>query len=243
MNARTARIVSIAAAVFAAVTTCKLDAAIQIQVTPSLPSPQGVGTAIVFTASATNTNPGPTTFKFEIAGPTLPAYTLLRDFNLTNSFSWFPTTPEGSYFIRVTARDFLAGETSQKVVPFNLTTRLVGGQASVVASNHPLVALFSAPPCATGSFVRVIFSKTGAASPSVTNFRPCRAASNAILVAGLYPSTSYTMNYQILTGTSVTNGPTPLTFQSGSIPASVPVAPTTVLMNPTADSSQPSAST
>ena len=91
-----------------------LHASIQVQVTPSAASPQLLGTTITWTASATDSNPGPVTYKFEVAlpGPN-SAFSTVSDFNLGNTLNWTPNLVVGNYRIRVTARDYLAGETDQ----------------------------------------------------------------------------------------------------------------------------------
>lgn len=184
-----------------------------------MPSPQPVGTLISFVASATDTNPGPVTYRFEITPVGSSTFQTVRDFSLNNSYDWYPITPEGDYQIRITARDYLAGETSQTVIPHTLTTRIVGGRPSLVLSNHPLVALFSAPPCSAGRMVRVTFARAGAAKANITNFRPCAATSSNFLVAGLYPATGYSMNYEVKLGSIINAGPTPLSIVTGIAPA------------------------
>lgn len=208
------------AAVFCAWTFVgRLDAAVQVQATVSVPSPQPVGTLISFAASATDTNPGPVTYRFEITPAGSSTFQTVRDFSLNSSYDWYPITPEGDYQIRITARDYLANETSQTVIPYTLTTRIVGKSPSLILSNHPLVALFSAPPCTAGRMVRVTFARAGAVKASTTDFRPCASTSTNFLIAGLYPATSYTMNYEVRLGATVNAGPTPLSIVTGTVPA------------------------
>ena len=229
--------VLVALSLFSGAAASRLDAAVQVSASVSLPSPQPVGTLVAINASAVDTNLGPVTYRFEIAAPGSTSFGLVRDFSLTDNYSWYPTTPEGDYQIRVTARDFLAGETSQVVIPFTLTSRIVGGQAALTLSNHPMVALFSAPPCAAGSSVRVKFARTGTQAVSYTDYRPCASTSTNFLIAGMYPSTSYTMNYQVLTGTRVTQGPVALSVVTGSPPTGTQLGRAVVVAPPTSQSS------
>ena len=98
-----------------------LHATIQVQLTPSAASPQLLGTMITWTASATDSNPGPVTYKFELAMPGAnQTFASLSDFNLGNTLNWTPNIVEGTYQIRVTARDYLAGETAQAVSSFTV---------------------------------------------------------------------------------------------------------------------------
>ena len=50
-------------------------------ITPSLPSPQVIGTPVVWTVTATDTNPGPLTFQFNMA-PSGKTLVLVKDFNV-----------------------------------------------------------------------------------------------------------------------------------------------------------------
>lgn len=225
------------ALLLAGVSASRLDASIQVQANLSLPSPQPVGTLVSFSASATDSNPGPVTYRFEVTAPGTFSFTLVRDFSLNSTYDWYPTTPEGDYQIRITARDYLAGESSQTVIPFTLTTRISGGLAALTWSNHPLVALFSAPPCAAGSSVRVKFARTGTTNVTFTDFRPCAATSTNFLIAGMYSATSYTMNYQVLTGASLKQGRVALSVVTGSAPPGTPLGKATIVVPPTSQSS------
>lgn len=217
-----------------------LEAAIQVQAAVSLSSPQPVGTLISFAASATDSSPGPVTYRFEISSVnSSTSFHTVRDYTLRNTYDWYPTTPEGNYQIRVTARDYLANEAASTVIPFVLTSRVTGGMPSLVLSNHPLVALFSAPPCPAGSSVRVYYGAAGtsASSADITDFRPCAATSTNFLVAGLYQQTLYTMNYQVKSAAGIVKeGAGPLTIVTGTIPAGFP-APSTLIVPATIQSS------
>jgi arylsulfate sulfotransferase len=237
MNIRSAFAGALLVTLWSGAPVARLDAAIQAQATASLPSPQPVGTSITVTASATNSNAGPTTYKFEIAAGAAGTFGMVRDFSVTKTFVWVPTTPEGDYQIRVTARDYLAGESSQVVIPYTLTTRISGGAGALTLSTHPLVALFSAPPCAAGRTVRVRFARTGTAAYGFTNSRPCAPTSTNFLVAGLYPSTSYTMAFQILAGPQVYTSPG-LSVVTGAAPSGTPIASTSLVV-PAAGQSSP----
>jgi len=195
-----------------------LAATVEVQVTSSRPSPQPVGTTVIWSAAGTTSNGGPVTYKFELQAPGSGSYSLLRDFSLVNVFAWTPSLVEGGYLIRVTARDYIAGETAQQVVQFQVTSLVAANQAAVSATTHPQVALFSAPTCAAGSSARVSYRKAGSAVVNYTPWRSCRPRSINFYVAGLYADSTYEMNYEVVTGSTVVAGPTPLNFATGSIP-------------------------
>ena len=202
----------------------RLNATVTVSVTTSVQSPQPLGSSVKLTATGTDTHTGPLTYKFEVTKPGSPDYTTLQDFSLLASFTWVPTFSEGTYQLRTTARDFLSGETSQQIISFTTNSLLVGGAAAVNPTSHPLVALFSAPTCATGSQIRISLQKNGASTATYTDWRNCHARSQNFLIGGMAASTTYAMNYQVMTGSgSVTKGPTPLSFTTGAIPKSLKI--------------------
>src|SRR5207248_927148 len=78
---------------------------------PSLKSPQPIGTPVIWTAKATDTNPGPLTFQFNVAAPG-QTFALVKDFNVgtlrtgtSQPFVWVSTGVEGRYQIQVVAKD------------------------------------------------------------------------------------------------------------------------------------------
>jgi hypothetical protein len=196
------------------------------------PAPQLLGVTIHLTATADGTPAGPLTYKFEVAGPGAAGFRLLRDFSVESVFDWTPNTVEGTYQLRVTARDFLAGQTAWQIADFQVNSRVAGNQAAVTATAHPLVALFSVPACPAGSTVRVVFQLRGSNTPTATEWRPCRPGSVNFYIGGMAPEQTYQMNYQVNTAGNVVNGPEALPFTAGRIPASlkfparsVPVSP------------------
>ena len=210
-----------------------------LSLAPSLASPQPLGTAVTWTATATDTNPGPLTFQFNVAFGQ-QAFSLVRDFDAgtlasgtwtSRPFAWSTISGEGNYQVQAIAKDFTSGETATLTASFRLT-RLVGVHAAVYRTANPQVALFSAPPCAVGSSMRVTFAAPGG-SPNYTNWNPCQpSVSMNFYVAGMLAGTTYGMNYQVLTGATTTNGPTSLTFTTGALPAGVVFPAFTVVTPP-----------
>ena len=190
----------------------------------SVQSPQPVGTAVVITASAQDPYSGPATFKFELQRPGSQSFTLLQDYSVGARFTWVPTTTDGHYVIRVTARNYLAGQYSAPVTkPFILSTRVAGSVPLVTATSMPLVALFSAPACPIGSFMNVTFQPSPSGIATNTDFRPCLATSMNFLIGGMRESSTYLMNFQIQTNGVTTPDTNTLPFTTGTIPASVKI--------------------
>jgi hypothetical protein len=212
-----------------------------VSMAPSIASPQPLGTAVTWTVTATDTNPGPLTFQFN-TGYGHQALSLARDYNKGTSasgawtsqpFVWSTVSGEGSYQIQAIAKDFTSGETATQAAGFQLTPLATGGNAAVSQTANPLIALFSAPSCAAGSYIRVRFVVSGG-SPNYTNWKTCRPPlSMNFYVAGMLATTAYSMNYQVNTAGTFTSGPVPLNFTTGALPTQIAFPAYTVVTPPT----------
>jgi len=222
-----------------------LNAQLQVQVTPSIPAPQPVGTEVVFTFSATDSfsNPGILNFKLEVAPPQSSTFTTVRDFEVANTFAWARDLTEGSYQIRVTARDsnYLT-ETSQTVIVYKITSRVTGSSPVVNGTTHPLVALFSAPSCPVGSSMEVVFQAVGATgSPYKTNFSACNGKTSMnFLIAGMLPTTSYSMYDEVGKAGGALQSSASVMWTTGAVPSSVLSVPMTfpISFGPTASQAE-----
>ena len=202
-----------------------------VSMTPSHRSPQMIGTPITWTVTATDSNPGPLTFQFNVAAPGKP-FALVKDFNVGTlsagtwtapAFAWVPTGIEGAYQIQAVIKDFQSGETVSKTVKFHVNPLVTGSTPVVVATANPLVALFSAPSCPSGSSMRVSFQQQSLSTPAMTtNWVKCHPpATMTFEIAGMYHSTPYNMFSQTNTGGTITNGPTEA-FTTGALPTNIP---------------------
>ncbi|MGH8212852.1 MAG: aryl-sulfate sulfotransferase, partial [Rhodanobacteraceae bacterium] len=195
-------------------------AALQVQLTPSVASPQPTGTAVNLVAAASDSNPGILTYRYSISGRGISR--IVRDYSQDNGFDWAGTVNDGTYVVQVTVRNNSTQETAQNSLLFRLNSRVAGGMPVVTASANPLVALFSAPACARGSKIRVRFVALGN-PPDVTDWRACDPASSSnIYVAGMRENTRYSMAAQVRGRSGITTGPT-RSFRTGSVPANFPV--------------------
>jgi arylsulfate sulfotransferase len=202
-----------------------------VSLTPSLTSPQPIGTPITWTATATDTNPGPLTFQFNVAAPRQNLVTV-RDFNAgvpnagtwtSNPFVWVPTGVEGTYQIELIIKDFASGETASSTVTFSVSALVTGSTPVVVPTTNALVALFSSPSCAQGSTMRVAFQQKSKKTPaSYTNWVKCHPGSMNFEIAGMYANASYYMEAQTNTAGKISNG-TAATFTTGQFPSNLPV--------------------
>ena len=198
----------------------------QVQLMPSLPSPQLTGTAVNLVATATDPDPGLLTYRYAITYRGVPR--IVRDYSQANSFNWSGAVSDGIYLVRVTVRNNSTQETAQQSLLFRLAPRVIGGQPTVTASANPLVALFSAPACARGSRIRVRFDAQGG-PPEFSDWRACDPASTSnIYVAGMRQNTNYSIAAQVRNRLGTTTGPA-LPFMTGSGPSNLPVMTPVVL--------------
>jgi len=197
--------------------------------TPSLASPQVLGTSITWTVTATDSASGPVTFQFNVTPPG-GSLTMIKDFNVgtlsagtwtAQPFLWVPTSVEGTYSIEVVAKDFNSKSSTSQSASYTFSPLATGSTPVVAATANPLVALFSAPSCASGSKMRVSFRKaSGGPPPVTTDWANCAPpATMNFEIAGMYPSTAYNMFAQTITNGRTTNGPS-VSFTTGALPTS-----------------------
>jgi arylsulfate sulfotransferase len=197
---------------------------------PSHASPEPLGKTITWTATATDTNAGPLTFQFNVTPPNGPS-AMVKDFNVgtlsggvwtSPSFVWVPTAIEGKYQVQVVVKDFASGQTTSKTTTFQINPIVTGSTPVVEKTANPLVALFSAPACAAGSYMRASFQvASGKAPASLTNWMGCHSpATMTFELAGMYPSTEYTLFAQTKTGSKITNGSS-ISFTTGALPKTI----------------------
>ena len=205
-------------------------ATISVTLSPSPAGPQPVGTVITWTATVQDSEQGPHQYRFSV-GPANGPLAIVRDFALANTLPWAFSQTEGTYQVKVLVQN-TSNQTSAKAKEnFVVTSLRVGGLDAVNPTAHPLVALFSGPPCARGNFVRVRFNQTGSSVSQTTNSIPCSPTNSAnFYIAGMYPSTEYQMHHETVSpsGMIVQTGKT-YTFTTGLIPAGLTFPTFTVL--------------
>lgn len=240
-------------ALLLALSTPVLAAVAIVSFTPSHRSPEPIGKTITWTVTATDSQTGPLTFQFNVLSPNRTQFALVKDFNVgtlsggtwtSQPFVWVPTGVEGLYQVQVVIKDFGTGETDSKTVPFIVNPVVTGGNPVIERTANPLVFLFSAPSCAAGSVMRAVFQARSASPPppTATNWVGCHPpASVTFEIAGLLPSTPYSVYAQTRTGSRNTNGST-VNFSTGVLPSTVPFPTFTVITpasGPPADTSNP----
>ena len=185
--------------------------------TPSLASPQTVGTTITWTAAASD-GTNPLWYRFSAATPG-GSFSIFRDYQSVNSFVWTPSQLDGVYQVEVTVKNQTDQSVSSLIVSFTVSSRVTTAPL-VSATGNPLVALYSAPPCPVGSSMRVRFWKQGTTPYSATPTRPCQSTSSMnFYVAGMVPNTTYSIQHDLMKGPQITSGPL-MSFTTGTAGAS-----------------------
>ena len=201
----------------AAVSVCLAESPLTVKLQSNLPSPQPVGTSIGLTALPSTVGlASRDTFVFQYSvsvngGP----FRIVHDYSQQFAFAWTPDLFEQNVTIRVKIRDDDAKTSAQAEIPFQFVSRIKGNASVVTPTSHPLVALFSAPPCPQGSQFRVAFHADGEEAITRTPPQPCRASiSSNVYVAGMRPDTAYKIRSEVTSGGKVTSG-NDLPFHTG----------------------------
>ncbi len=187
--------------------TSALRATISVTLTPSLASPQPVGTVITWTATVEDTAAGTHEYQFSV-GPTGGPLAIVKDFTTVTTFPWTAgegssvgsngvtfTLAEGSYQVSVVAQNITNNTVSAPAAQtYVVTTRLNNGLDSITPTANPLVALFTAQKCVTGNTIKVFFqpapgqSQAAGQAMQSTNPIPCSEINGAnFYIAGMYP--------------------------------------------------------
>ena len=189
--------------------------AMTVTLTPSLPAPVSVGTTVTWTASVTDVTNGTVWYRFR-ARHSGQTYQVIRDFSPLPTLDWTATDHEGWFEIEVSAKNEDTGDTATVSAMYDITSRISGNQPSVNPTSHPLVFLYSAPPCDRDSRMQVEFVAPNGTAVR-TPFKTCDPQfSMNFYLMGLYAETNYTAHH-IIEGRRDLIGPD-LAFTTGSLP-------------------------
>ncbi|HZT29023.1 MAG TPA: aryl-sulfate sulfotransferase [Bryobacteraceae bacterium] len=211
---------SLTSSLLAAVLFTPAYAQLSVSLSASLTSPQPAGAPITWRVFVSDNGVTPIyRFQLQRLGG---GWNLVRDYEASNAIDW-TTLRQGLVNMRVTAIDTNSGATGQSVISFQFSSRVTAGTPVVTPTANPLVAIYSAPPCSSGS-LRVCFRPASGGSWRTTPAKNCIAgASLSFYVAGMRANTAYILQQQLIDGSTVTNGPQ-LTFQTGTLAVPVPSA-------------------
>ena len=156
-------------------------------------------------------------FRARRAGAT---FRVIQDYGPVNTLEWTAISHEGIYEIEATVRNRETGEIAAAVLPFEMLPLAHGNQPAVTATAHPLIFIYSAPPCATGSRMRVEFALRDAVER--TPYQPCvTGLSMNFYLAGMRAESVYRVHHTVDAGGALTNGPH-MSLTTGRISVRVP---------------------
>ncbi len=169
-----------------------------LTLSPDPPGPQPAGTPITWTATMKTV--GTYVYRFTQSFNSGPER-VLRDFSTLAEFQWAPITP-GDYVVSVHVRR--PGDTTELQTAredFRVTNPAMGSTASVRLTGHPLVAVYSAPPCADDAGQLALEVRRPSDPWQRRIVKPCRAPGGpsasgvCFWVAGLRPETTYLVRH------------------------------------------------
>lgn len=194
---------------------------VSLSINPSASSAD-IGSTITVSASASDpSNSGATfTYQFNVLPPGISNYSLIRDYSPTNSFPFTTTGSEGEYTIQVIALESNGASASGTTqLTFNpVATSSTGPVVSATA--HPLVAMYSLPPCPLGSLARVHFQLAHTFLWEYTPYQTCTGNTSLnFLIGGMRANSTYVLQHDIFAAPYDTLGPK-LSFMTQAIPQS-----------------------
>ena len=182
-------------------------------------SPAEIGTTFFLSARAADST-GVVWYRYRVRNPGEAAFRTVRDYSATAEFEFAPTQTEGTYEIEVSALDRETGEIASQTQQVEVIPRTDGVNPIISGTRHPLVFLFSAPPCPAGSSTHVRFEAPDGfvqATPATL----CDGIQNLnVYLAGLRPSTQYLARQFVWTAEGETTAGPVLTLTSGELPLS-----------------------
>jgi len=196
--------------------------AAQVSLLPSVPSPQPVGTAVLWKATA-NGLTGTPLYRFSTRPAGSTAWNVIRDYSPATTLPW-SVLQEGSYDISVQVEG--GSKKFQTVSSFQFISRVTAGVPVVASTHNPLVALYSAPPCTTGMVSVVFWPTVGGTPKQTTPAQSCQPGlSLNFYVAGMLPTTQYSLQQKTVNGEVTTSGK-PLSFLTGTVNYTLPSSKT-----------------
>lgn len=180
------------------------------------PANQPVGTPLLWAAQP-QTPTDSLLYQYSVKQPG-GNFQVVRGFH-TFPFLFYTPMVDGVYEFKLTVRD-ASSVVAEMTESYQVSSLVTGTSPIVSPTSNPLVALYSAPACATPNrFIRVRFRPLFATVWRYTNWKPCDTAhSNNVYIAGMRADTRHQVQHEIATtSTLVGRGPI-LPFTTGSLP-------------------------
>lgn len=199
--------------------------AMSVTLTPSINSPAPLGTTVTWTAAVDSALPGTLVYAFRVR-PLNQAFHTVVDYGPSATLNWTTIQHEGNYEVEVSVRNNATSEVVATSGVFEFSSLVPNGAATVSRADNPLVYIYSAPSCATGSRMRITFQAKGG-NPQYTPWHRCSGNySMNFYLAGLRTNMQYFASAVTDSGVTITTG-TQASFSTSGIPFDLPA--TTIL--------------
>jgi len=200
------RLHTVIGVVFACGFCAQAQAQLSVTLDSSVPSPAPVGTVVTWQATVSGVDSGTVWYRFR-SRRSGSIYRTIRDYSPQTTLDWTAADYDGFYDVEVSAINKNTGEIASASRLFQMTSRLVDGNPLISPTNHPLVFLYSAPPCAGESRLRVTFTDSSGLTQN-TPYKSCRAGQSVnFYLAGMRPAETYVVQHVEDTGSAFVEGP------------------------------------
>ena len=177
-----------------------------------------VGEFVAVNAVVADTDPNDVLYRYRIRTPADTDLRLVRDYSPTTWIGWVPMAGEGIYTFEVTARNRWTGATATTTSAHNITSNAAENTPVLSPTQNVLVYVYSAPPCPTGSTLRVT-AVSASGVKTQTPAVPCYGTrSTNTYVAGLRPNTRYTVHHTLTSAEGLTSTGPALMVETGALP-------------------------
>jgi arylsulfate sulfotransferase len=173
----------------------EVQASMAVSLGSSIPSPAPVGSLVTWTPTVSGAAPGTLWYRYRVS-PLGGDFRIVRDFGPVDTLDWTASEQEGSYLIELSVRNRDTGESATASALFQMISRVTGGNPVITQTFHPLVFMYSAPPCPAGSWMSVNFQSPG--TYIRTQPKPCSGSQSMnFYLAGMRPGTTYWVQHAI----------------------------------------------
>jgi arylsulfate sulfotransferase len=208
--------------------------ALAFELVPNLPSPQPLGTTITWSVTGDPPQPGDKVdFRLAVRpGVAGESTRIVYDYTKQRDFEWTPMQ-EMPYTVTAFVRNTTSGETTRLRAVFVALPRAMA-QPVVTTTRNPLVALYSAPPCALGLTMEVAFAAAGDPRLQATDRKACDGNLTVnIFVAGMRAQTTYRLRHVLRDADgNPAGGGAPIPFTTGTPEPGLPTVRVTMPPGP-----------
>ncbi len=176
-----------------------------VSLSSSADSTAPLGTPITWNAAVSDADSGTLVYAFRVR-PINGTFRTVVDYGPNSSLVWSTIQKEGTYELEASAKNNDTGEVTVTSQTFTFTSLAAGGAPAVTPTANPLVFIYSAPPCATGSRMRVEFQAPDGRTQD-TPWDACHPGHTMnFYLAGLRANTQHSAYHMIDSGTTITKG-------------------------------------